>query len=80
MKTSSRLYMFIISKNGFWLRIIWCKINALSGWGIETFNILPSQKNTNLGSSPIHLVGVDMIEIAKFNINYKNVLLWYKNA
>ena len=37
-----------------------CKINAISGWGIETFYLVT--KNTNLGSS-IHLLGVDFIEI-----------------
>ena len=43
-------------------RIILCKINAISGWGIETFYLVT--RNTNLGLSAIHLVGVDMIEIA----------------
>ena len=33
----------------------------MSGWGIETF--YPVTKNTNLESSTIHLIGVDMIEI-----------------
>ena len=42
-------------------RIILCKINAISGRGIETF--YPVKKITNLGSSTIHLVDVDLIEI-----------------
>ena len=37
------------------------KIDAISGWGIETFYLV--RKNTNLESSTIHLVGVDTIEI-----------------
>ena len=32
------------------------------GWGIDTFYQVT--KNTNLGSSTIHLVGVDIIENA----------------
>ena len=43
-------------------RIILCKINKISGWGIETFYL--ATKNTNFGLSTIHLVGVDMVEIA----------------
>ena len=43
-------------------RIILCKINAISGWVIETVYLVI--KNTNLGSSTIHLVCEDMIEIA----------------
>ena len=62
MKASSMYEnIFIISKNALWLRIILCKINAISEWGIEIFYLVT--KNTNLGSSTIHLVGVDMIEI-----------------
>ena len=42
--------------------IILRKINTINGRGIETFYL--DTKNTNLGLSSIHLVGVDMIEIA----------------
>ena len=42
-------------------RIILCKINTISGWGLETFYL--DTKNSNLGLSAIHLVGRDMIEI-----------------
>ena len=38
-----------------------CKINAISGWAIETFYLVTQKK---LGSSAVHLVGVDMIDIA----------------
>ena len=38
------------------------KYNTVSGWGIETFYL--ERKNTNLRLSTIHLVDVDMIEIA----------------
>ena len=56
--------MFIISKKLFPTeRIILRKINTISGCGIETFYL--DTKNTNLGLSTIHLVGVNMIEIAK---------------
>ena len=41
--------------------IILCKINTVSGWGVEAFYL--DTKNTNLGLSTIHLVGADMIEI-----------------
>ena len=37
-------------------------MNAISEWGIETFYL--ATKNTNLGSSTIHLVGVNIIEVA----------------
>ena len=37
------------------------KCNKWSVWGLETFH--PVTKNTNLGSSTINIVGVDMIEI-----------------
>ena len=43
-------------------RIILCEINAIIGWGIETFYLIT--KNANLGSSTINLLGLDMIEIA----------------
>ena len=43
-------------------RIILSKINEISGWVIQTFYLVT--KNTNLGAPTIHLVGVDMIEIA----------------
>ena len=42
-------------------------------------NIYLKTKNTNLGLSTIHLVGVDMIEIAVSILN-RIVFLWYKNA
>ena len=43
-------------------RIILWEINAISEWGIETFYLVT--KNANCGSSSIHLLCVDMIEIA----------------
>ena len=43
-------------------RIILCKINTISGWGTETFYL--DTKNIYLGLSTIHLVGVDITEIA----------------
>ena len=49
-------------------RIILCKLYAISG-GIETFYIIT--KNTNLGSSTIYLVVVDMIEIANLKLIIK---------
>ena len=40
----------------------WMNNNIISWWGIVTFYI--DTKNINLGLSRIHLVCVDMIEIA----------------
>ena len=51
-----------------------CKINKISGWGIET--LYPDTINTTLGLSTIHLVGVDMDRNCKFNINYRNVFMY----
>ena len=55
-------------------RIVLSKINAISGWCIETFYL--DTKNTNLGLSTIYLVGVDRIEICRFNVNYRNLFLY----
>ena len=51
-----------VISDGMHERIIVWKINAISGWCIETFYL--GSKITNFGSSTIHLVGVDTIEIA----------------
>ena len=47
----------------------------MSGWGIETFQ--QDTKNTNLGWSTIHLVGVDMIEIAQNEQHKMNRIIWH---
>ena len=55
-------------------RIILCKINTISRWGIKTFYL--DTKNTNFGLSTIHLVGVDMIEIANSILIIENIFLY----
>ena len=39
-------------------------------------NILPNHKNANMGSSTVNLHGVDLIQICKFKIDYKNMFLY----
>ena len=43
-------------------------------------NISPRHQNINLGLSAIHLVGVDMIEIANSILIIETYFIWYKNA
>ena len=57
--------------------IILCKINAISIWCIETFYLVT--KNTNLESSTIHLVGVNIIEI-NYNYYITTLIYFYTNV
>ena len=66
--------MFIIDKNGFWLRIIVSKINALSGWGIETFYLVTKKKQFGIINNSFNWCGHD--RNWKFNINYRNIFIY----
>ena len=42
-------------------------------------DLLPRHKNTNLGLSTIHLVGVDMIEIVNSILTIETYFTWFRN-
>ena len=43
-------------------------------------NILPNDKNANLGTSTLYVLGVDMIEIANSKLIIKTYFIGHKNA
>ena len=54
-----------------------CKINAISGWGIETYVFL-NHKNANMGSSTVYLHGVDLIDMQVLDWLWKRIFILYK--
>ena len=64
MKTCSSLVKIIFNRENNFMQ------NMGNEW-IRYRNIFPNQKNSNLGSSRIYLLGVDMIKIADSKLSIK---------